>query len=111
MRLAHVSDIHLGMEGAAADPFEVAKAVVADLAAISDALDLVVVSGDLTEHARPDTFARFEAMFGTIGTPVVVVPGNHDGPAGFHHYSETSPVFADWNITNRVVELGSQVEI
>lgn len=105
MRLAHVSDLHLGLDGGAADPMEVAKAVAADLAAISEALDLVVVSGDLTERAEADTFAEFERMFGAIGLPVVVVPGNHDGPAGMHAYGATSQVFADWHITNRVVEL------
>ncbi len=105
MRLAHVSDLHLGMEGAA-DPTEVARAVAADLTAISGALDLVVVSGDLTERAEPGHFAAFEAMFGRIGRPVVVVPGNHDGPAGLRAHCRTSPVLADWTITNRVVEVG-----
>lgn len=105
MRLAHVSDLHLGMDGAAADPIGVAEAVAADLIAISDALDLVVVSGDLTERAEPEAFAEFERMFVKIGVPVVVVPGNHDGPAGMHAYNETSALFADWNITNRVVEV------
>lgn len=105
MKLAHLSDVHLGMDGAAGDPTRVAEAIVADLVAISDGIDLVVVSGDLTERAEPETFSEFERMFGKIGVPVVVVPGNHDGPAGMHAYSRTSAVFAGWNITNRVVEI------
>lgn len=105
MKLAHVSDVHLGLDGVTADPMRVAEAVAADLIAISDALDLVVVSGDLTDRAQPECFAEFEQLFGKIGVPVVVVPGNHDGPAGMYAYSRTSPVFAGWNITNRVVEI------
>lgn len=105
MRLAHVSDLHLGLEGGSASALEVARAVAADLTAISPSLDLVVVSGDLTERAEAEMFAEFERLFGEIGLPVVIVPGNHDGPAGMHAYSATSRQFADWHITNRVVEV------
>lgn len=105
MKLAHVSDLHLGIESAAGDPFRVAEAIAADIRSISDALDLVVVSGDLTERAEADAFAAFERMFGEIGLPVVVVPGNHDGPKGMHAYGRASKVFDAWNITNRVVDV------
>lgn len=105
MRLAHVSDLHLGLDAASGDPMEVAKAVAADLAAISDALDLVVVSGDLTERAEPKAFDEFVRMFSAIGVPLAIVPGNHDGPAGMHAYAQKSKVFADWHITDRVVTI------
>ena len=105
MRLAHVSDLHLGLEGAAGDPRDVAKAVVEDLTGISEALDLVVVSGDLTENADPGAFDDFVQMFAAIGVPVAIVPGNHDGPAGMHAFGRTSKIFAEWHITNRVIEV------
>ncbi|MDU8944160.1 metallophosphoesterase family protein [Ovoidimarina sediminis] len=110
MRLAHVTDFHLGLKGVSAsgeplDPLHVARAVAEDLAAISDALDLVVVSGDLTDRAEPRAFAEFEALFREIALPIFAIPGNHDGPRGFHAYSEASPVFAEWNLTNRVIEV------
>ena len=105
MRLAHVSDLHLGLEGAAGNPRDVAKAVVADLKGVSEALDLVLVSGDLTEKADPGAFDEFVQMFGAIGVPVAIVPGNHDGPAGMHAFGRTSKVFAEWHITNRVIEV------
>ena len=105
MKLAHVSDLHLCMKGAATDPMGVAEAIAADLIAISESLDLVVVSGDLTERAEHDAFAEFERMFKKIGVRVVVVPGNHDGPEGMNAYSRSSTVFADWNITSRIVEI------
>lgn len=105
MRLAHVSDLHLGLDGAVGDPKDVAKAVVEDLTAVSEALDLVVVSGDLTEQADPRQFDDFVQMFGTIGVPVAIVPGNHDGPAGMHAFGRTSKTFGEWHITNRVIEV------
>lgn len=105
MRLAHVSDLHLGLEGAAGDPRDVAQAVVEDLKGISEALDLVVVSGDLTEKADPGSFDDFVQLFSAIGVPVAIVPGNHDGPAGMHAFGRTSKIFDDWHITNRVIEV------
>ncbi len=111
MRLAHISDLHIEMPGDAAPaegptPLDVAKAVARDVAGLAEALDLVVVSGDLTERADAAAFTAFEHMFAEIGLPIVVVPGNHDGPAGLRTYSALSDVFAGWNITNRVVEVG-----
>lgn len=110
MRLAHVSDLHLGFPdiapGGGRPAAEVAEAIARDLANMADTLDLVVVSGDLTERAETETFADFERMFGDVGLPVVVVPGNHDGPAGMRAYTGSSEIFAGWNITNRVEEFG-----
>ncbi|MXQ09853.1 hypothetical protein GQ651_18560 [Alphaproteobacteria bacterium GH1-50] len=109
MRLAHVSDLHLveHEDGAGASPLAVARAIAEDIAAIRDALDLVVVSGDLTDRAEPAAFAAFEDIFAAIGLPLITIPGNHDGPAGMHAYTATSDRFAGWHITNRVVEHGA----
>ncbi len=110
MRFAHVSDLHLEMNVSASPDHgltshEVTEAIAHDLISISEALDLVVVSGDLTENADAEAFATFERMFDDIGLPLIVVPGNHDGPAGMHDYSAFSDKFASWDITNRVVEI------
>lgn len=110
MRLAHVSDLHLlppgGISpGKGTSPEDLARAVADDLASISAGIDLVVISGDLTEKADAASFGAFEEIFAAIGLPVVIVPGNHDGPAGFHGYAQTSRTFAGWNITNRTVDI------
>ena len=110
MRFAHVSDLHMDVHGVASPDHgltanNVTSAIAQDLTAISDALDLIVISGDLTERADAETFAAFEQMLGDIGLPLIVVPGNHDGPAGMHAYSAFSEKFASWDITNRVVEI------
>lgn len=111
MRLAHISDLHLlppELETAGPGPtsIEVATAIADDLASIGPTLDVVVVSGDLVDRADAGSFARFEGIFGRIGVPLLVVPGNHDGPAGMHDYMSRSPVLGGWNLTNRVAEIG-----
>lgn len=71
--IAHLSDVHFG----ATDP-AVVEALVADLAAHRP--DLVVVSGDLTQRARPGQYRAAAAFLQRLPTPRLVVPGNHDIP-------------------------------
>lgn len=111
MRFAHVSDLHLlppdSVEGAPRPTAEdVATAIAEDLAAISDALDLVVVSGDLTDRADTASFATFERIFSRVGVPIAVIPGNHDGPSGMRAHVRQSSRLARWDISNRVLEIG-----
>ncbi len=42
--------------------------------------DLVVVSGDLTQRAKPLQFQQARRFVDGIGTPTLAVPGNHDVP-------------------------------
>lgn len=42
--------------------------------------DLVVVSGDLTQRARPAEFQEAQAFLRSLPGPQIVVPGNHDVP-------------------------------
>lgn len=111
MKLAHVSDLHIlppGRESGANGPtsHDIAMAVADDLIAISEGLDLVVVSGDLTDEADSASFEMFERIFSRIDLPIVVVPGNHDGPSGMYAHVRQSAVLASWDISNRVVEIG-----
>lgn len=110
MRLAHISDLHLLPAGREHDldgpgSHDIASAIVEDLVAISAGLDLVVVSGDLTDKADASSFEAFERLFSRVGLPVVVVPGNHDGPTGMRDYLGKSPLLAGWDISNRVLEI------
>lgn len=72
-RVAHLSDLHFGRE----DPAAV-EALAVDLGRSRP--DLVVVSGDLTQRARPAEFRAARAFFDRLGAPVLAVPGNHDVP-------------------------------
>ena len=42
--------------------------------------DLLVVSGDLTQRARPEEFQQAREFLDRLPKPQIVVPGNHDVP-------------------------------
>ena len=71
--LAHLSDLHFGrVDDAILEPLR------ATLERVSP--DLVVVSGDLTQRAKPDEFRAARAYLDSLPAPALVVPGNHDVP-------------------------------
>ncbi len=72
--IAHISDLHFGREVP-----EVREALLAELRV--DPPELLAVSGDLTQRARPDEFRRARAFLERIPGTRIVVPGNHDMPA------------------------------
>ncbi len=71
-KLAHVSDIHFG----AIDDPRIVTALVEEINALG--VDLVCVSGDLTQRARHREFTAARSMLDGFTAPVIVVPGNHD---------------------------------
>ena len=78
-RLAHLSDIHFGK----ISHDRVVPALVEEVNA--EGLDLVVISGDLTQRARTHEFEAARAMIDAFEPPVLVVPGNHDVRAWWHN--------------------------
>lgn len=71
-KVAHLSDVHFGRVSSTYVPEALLEAVHA-----SD-VDLVAVSGDLTQRAWPWEFRRAAAFLDRFEPPVLVVPGNHD---------------------------------
>jgi len=71
--LFHISDLHFGLEDAAALDW-VAHAVAAEHPAA------VAVTGDLTMRARHREFRAACRWIGALPAPVTVEPGNHDMP-------------------------------
>ena len=69
--LLHVSDTHFGTE----QP-QVVEALVA--LAAQQRPDVVVLSGDITQRARPAQFRAAKAFVDRLGAPVLAIPGNHD---------------------------------
>lgn len=71
--LVHLSDLHFG---------RVDAALLEPLAAKVHGLSphLVVVSGDLTQRAKPAQFRQARAFLDRLPGPQLVVPGNHDVP-------------------------------
>ena len=77
--LAHLSDVHFGK---IADD-RIVAALVDEVNGAG--LDLVVLSGDLTQRARTWQFQAARAMIDAFQPPVLVVPGNHDVRAWWHN--------------------------
>ncbi|MFP4227318.1 MAG: metallophosphoesterase family protein [Salinivenus sp.] len=72
MTIAHISDLHFGR---LADP-GVVDALGREIN--GGAVDLVALSGDLTQRARPREFAAAQDFLSALDPPLLVVPGNHD---------------------------------
>ncbi|GIX48990.1 MAG: hypothetical protein KatS3mg131_3201 [Candidatus Tectimicrobiota bacterium] len=80
LRLLHTADLHL--DDAPQRPAALARLglqAVVDTA-IAEAVDLVLVAGDLFDHNRvaDDTVAFVQEQLRRVQRPVVVLPGNHD---------------------------------
>jgi 3',5'-cyclic AMP phosphodiesterase CpdA len=102
-QILHVSDVHFGPPHLP----EVADGVLGLIAERRP--DLVVVSGDLTQRAKPEQFRQARAWVDRIPVATLAVPGNHDVPmyrfwerifAPFgayrnHFSSDLEPVFQD----------------
>jgi 3',5'-cyclic AMP phosphodiesterase CpdA len=71
--VVHISDVHFG-----AHREELAESLLTDVALQEP--DLVVVSGDLTQRARPRQFEQARAFLDRLPRPVLTVVGNHDLP-------------------------------
>ncbi len=71
--LLQISDTHFGTE----QP-HVVEALVA--LAARQRPDVVVLSGDITQRARPAQFRAAKAFVDRLGAPVLAIPGNHDIP-------------------------------
>lgn len=72
MTIAHISDLHFGRIADAG----VVDALVDELN--SGGIDLVALSGDLTQRARVAEYEAARALLEALRPPSLVVPGNHD---------------------------------
>ena len=89
-RIAHISDIHFGRIAYANDAqIDIVQALIDDINAAS--VDLVVVSGDLTQRAFGHQFRAARRMLDAFYAPTLVVPGNHD-------------VFPWWRLLSRLFD-------
>jgi len=70
--IAHLSDLHFGK---IAHP-GIVNAIVQEVNTRD--LDLVAISGDLTQRARKAEYKAASSMLRAFEVPFVVVPGNHD---------------------------------
>ncbi len=72
-RIFHLSDTHWGVENRAAlEEFAVA--------ARNERPEAIVCTGDLTQRAKHEEFARAAEFFSQFDSPVIMCAGNHDMP-------------------------------
>lgn len=86
--IAHISDLHFGAE----DPAVVAG-LLEDLR--RNPVDLVAISGDLTQHAFRREYRAAGAFIAALPAPVLAVPGNHDLPQ-FNLAERFAAPYARW---------------
>ncbi|QSA97976.1 3',5'-cyclic-AMP phosphodiesterase [Methylococcus sp. EFPC2] len=109
VRIVQLTDFHL-----LADPAEAMMGINTDasfrsvLAAAHAAHwppDLCLLTGDLAQEARPQTYRRLRAYLEELGVPCYCLPGNHDSPAVIAEHLAGASVFyqrtlllPDWQI-------------
>jgi 3',5'-cyclic AMP phosphodiesterase CpdA len=85
--IAQITDIHVGFapdDGSGAEELNLTRlrAVLARLAEGPNRPDLLVLSGDITDHGDAESFAKAAALVAQVGCPVLPLVGNHDSRSG-----------------------------
>ena len=88
MRILHTSDWHIGRQFYNVSLLEDQRHVLNQIveAAKAEAVDVVVIAGDVYDRAIPPADAVslvdevFNRLLNEVGIPVIVIAGNHDGP-------------------------------
>ena len=85
MKLVHISDIHIHPQPILGyDPIANFQACMEHVSAHNDDADLVIISGDLTHHGHPDSYAQLADMLASWNhSPALLMMGNHDNRENF----------------------------
>ena len=96
LNFAVLSDIHMTEEAARADMLRFG---LQDMQEFDSPLDLVVASGDLTDHGEPGEWANLEKAFAdyTPAKNIILAQGNHDTWTGDDDYALSRELFIDYN--------------
>lgn len=82
MLIAQITDSHIRVPGkllmGRVDTAGFLAAAVAAANRLDPPADLVIMTGDLVEHAHPAEYAHFAALIAPLRAPVFLLPGNHD---------------------------------
>ena len=87
MLIAHLSDPHVCAPGTlyqgVVDSNAMLKEAVRHVCRLSPAPDLVLISGDLTEHGAPEEYAHVRELLSLLPQRLLAIPGNHDEREAF----------------------------
>lgn len=90
MLIAQLTDTHIKRPGELAygrvDTAAHLRAAIAHLNALTPQPDLVLFTGDLTDHGTPDQMEHACSLLSALEIPLLAIPGNHDNRALFHQY-------------------------
>ena len=82
MLIAQISDLHIAEDGEFMRNFVDLNAKLAEAIAYLNRLvrrpDIVLATGDLTDHSRPEQYALLADIVSELECPIHPVPGNHD---------------------------------
>lgn len=98
LRIAHLSDTHFGVSDSAGDR---CRRILDHIASLDPAVDVVLVTGDITDHGSDEEYAEAaEILDGWSGPPMLVCPGNHDVRAGYARWRDHESDGSDEQPTN-----------
>jgi 3',5'-cyclic AMP phosphodiesterase CpdA len=82
MLIAQISDLHIAEEGTVmrrfVDANQKLEAALAYLDGLEQRPDVILATGDLTDHGRPEQYALLSEILARATIPILLVPGNHD---------------------------------
>lgn len=121
MLIAQISDLHVAEDGEYMRSFVDANARLAEAVAWLNGCtrrpDVVLATGDLTDHGRPEQYELLAEILSELRSPLYLIPGNHDereplrrmaSDMGLTYVPESGPiqyVIDDWPV--RLVGLDS----
>lgn len=96
LNFAAVSDIHMTDEKARADMLRFG---LQDMQGFSSPLDMLICTGDLTDHGEPEEWAMLESAFSDYSPAknILLVQGNHDTWTGDDDYELSKELFYEYN--------------
>lgn len=82
MILGQISDLHIKTDGKKSykvvDTAESLRRCVAEVNALAQRPDVVVITGDLVDFGKPSEYAFLRQLLAPLAMPYYLLPGNHD---------------------------------
>ncbi|NYT37917.1 phosphodiesterase [Allopusillimonas soli] len=121
MLIAQITDLHVHDTGRHTREIQAASHLarcIQDLNALDPRPDLVLVTGDLTDHGQADEYVRLRSLLAALDLPVLLLAGNHDDPAAMravfqdHAYLQSDMPFLQYVVDEwplRIVALDTTI--